>query len=168
MPFPSNSEDKIWSRDRDAFLDLLKYLNVDEVLTFERAIESIGRSREWLREVFFDCKRRLARDHSMCFDSVRNVGWTRLSDVGAVDHGRRDLNKGRRHLVRSEERARTVDTSKLPREVAAQHSVYSAQLSTLRAMAAPQKRATVIRKVSNGEIDTGNVSDVFREFSTYK
>lgn len=156
MTFPSNSGDKLWSKDRDRFEALLASLDVGESVKYETAEAIIGRDRDWLNQVFFQVKKRLAKNHRMVVGNLRSVGWQRLTDGDTVEHGKHDLAKARRHFGRARHRAEAVNVQNLTPEQAQRHNLQASVLATLHSMSRT-RTGNVTRTVKNAEPDAGNV-----------
>ena len=132
------------SIDTTTILEMIRELEVGQVLTHARMTAEIGRDVQQRGRGALDAARRIAlKEHGIATGAVTGIGIKRLDDTEIVDSGAQDLSMIRRRASRAALRtSKVADFAAMPREVQTRHNLHM----TLFAMIKHETSAPQIRR----------------------
>jgi len=142
MQFEKSSDTKILE-------SLLSEVAVGQTVTYDAMSKAIGRNvREHALGALGTARQGVLREKGIVFGVEKNVGFTRLDDVGIVKTMESDRRRMQRVAKRSLRKLEVVKFNDLPDEHKRSHIVASAQMGTIAMFASKSARNKIESKVT--------------------
>jgi len=160
--WPSNSGAQ-WAEARKAVARILMAMAPGEKRKISDVCQGLNITKTRFRSVLWHARKDVAKlPDGGVYAVPHGTGIIyRMTAEEASENGRADANKGRRHFIRARDRIQTVNTSQLDDGQTQKHRLYEAQIATTLSALSPQKRAAAERKLSNGDLNAGDLSRLF-------
>jgi len=153
------------SDDARFLIQELKKIDIGETVGYEALAKAIGRSREELSSPLQTARRALLEDDRRVFDTVRNVGLKRMSDVDIVGTSAATASRIRRAARRGAMTLAAVsDFSALSRENQMRHSAAMSMLAAVAEMSTEKGIGKIESRLaaSDRELPIAQTLDAFK------
>ena len=142
--------------------DRLKKVLIGETITYSEIDQAIGRIHSY--GMLYTAKKKLQKEDSIVFSTIRGVGIKRLADADIVNSSSMSFDKIKRATTRERGRLQAVDYNILSQDLKIKHSASAAILAVINNIAKGKQIKAVENKMaeSNNRLSMMQTIDVIK------